>query len=334
MSRSHAAARGWVAFAGLLVLSACSSAHDSANAGGGPLIRWTAAVPTQLRTVPVATVPPCRASQLAVVGPGLQLTPAGPGGAGTITLRNTGGRACRLTGRPGVRIVGAPYAVAQHQQRLPTVAPTFPDIRPPANTLLALRPQQTAALGIEWSNWCPPRPRTPGTPQAAPRSVRVTLPANGGAIGVDYDAVPDCTTPGQPSTIGVRPFAPSPLPATRPWTSARVTATIVPLGGALSGKRGQRARYGVRLHNGSGTTVPFQPCPILIQVLEPAGTPEAHELNCAAAGPLRPGADVTFEMRIPVPAGAPLGKNGLFWELDPTGAQGPEAVSSLRVTRG
>lgn len=332
MSRGRAAP-GWISIVALLALSACSSTHHGATSGDGPLIRWTAAVPTQLRTVPVTPAAPCRASALTVVGPGLQLTPAGTGGTGTITLRNTGRRACRLTGRPDVRVVGAPYAVAQHLQRLPASAPTFPDIRPPANTLLALRPQQTAALGIEWSNWCPPRPRKPGAAQVPPRSVQVRLPANGGAIDVDYNAVPDCTAPGQPSTIGVRPFVPCPLPPSRPWTSVRVTATIVPLGDALTGKRGQSARYGVRLHNGSRTTVRFQPCPMLVQVLEPAGTPEAHQLNCAAAGPLRPGASVTFEMRIAVPASAPVGKNGLFWELDPTGAQGPEAVSALRVPR-
>jgi len=36
-------------------------------------------------------------------------------------------------------------------------------------------------------------------------------------------------------------------------------------------------------------------------------------------------------MRIQVPEDAPAGNNGLFWELDPTGAQGPEAVSGLVV---
>jgi hypothetical protein len=36
-------------------------------------------------------------------------------------------------------------------------------------------------------------------------------------------------------------------------------------------------------------------------------------------------------MRIRVPARAPLGANGLFWELDPLGAQSPEAVARVIV---
>jgi hypothetical protein len=38
-------------------------------------------------------------------------------------------------------------------------------------------------------------------------------------------------------------------------------------------------------------------------------------------------------MRIQVPADAPAEANGLFWEFDPTGAQGPQAVSRLVVAR-
>ncbi len=37
--------------------------------------------------------------------------------------------------------------------------------------------------------------------------------------------------------------------------------------------------------------------------------------------------------RIQVPANAPAEANGLFWELDPTGAQGPQALSRLVVAR-
>lgn len=49
--------------------------------------------------------------------------------------------------------------------------------------------------------------------------------------------------------------------------------------------------------------------------------------------PISPGGSLYFEMGIHVPASAPLGKNGLFWQLDPTGAQFPETVSGLAVSR-
>jgi hypothetical protein len=38
-------------------------------------------------------------------------------------------------------------------------------------------------------------------------------------------------------------------------------------------------------------------------------------------------------MSIQVPADPPAGDNGLFWELDPTGGRGPQAVSRIAVVR-
>jgi hypothetical protein len=77
----------------------------------------------------------------------------------------------------------------------------------------------------------------------------------------------------------------------------------------------------------------FDRCPLLIEMLAPAGRPEVHQLNCRAASPIQAAGSLRFEMRIQVPANAPAGANGLFWELDPTGAQGPQAVSRVVVAR-
>jgi hypothetical protein len=92
-------------------------------------------------------------------------------------------------------------------------------------------------------------------------------------------------------------------------------------------------RFAVQLHNASAAAVGFDRCPLLIEMLAPAGRPEVHQLNCQAASPIPPSGSLRFEMRIQVPANAPAGANGLFWELDPTGAQGPQAVSRLVVAR-
>jgi hypothetical protein len=87
----------------------------------------------------------------------------------------------------------------------------------------------------------------------------------------------------------------------------------------------------------SGTAQPsrgcvrFDRCPLLVELLAPAGRPEFHQLNCRTAGQLGPGGSLRFEMRIQVPADAPAGDNGLFWQLDPTGAQGPQAVARVAV---
>jgi hypothetical protein len=101
-------------------------------------------------------------------------------------------------------------------------------------------------------------------------------------------------------------------------------------GSQLAGHRGQDARFAVRLHNPSTTPVAFGTCPLAVEALAPAGSPVAHVLNCPGQ-PIPPSGSMLFEMRIHVPPDAPLGNNGLFWELDPTGAQGPEAVSGLNI---
>jgi len=115
-----------------------------------------------------------------------------------------------------------------------------------------------------------------------------------------------------------------------------VQATIQPLSGgkaSLEGRRGEVVRFAVQLHNASAEAVRFDRCPLLIEMLAPAGRAEVHQLNCRAASPIQPAGSLRFEMRIRVPADAPAAGNGLFWELDPTGAQGPQAVSRLVVAR-
>jgi hypothetical protein len=271
-----------------------------------------------------------------VAGSGFQFVAGVVGGTGAVGLRNTGPGRCRLTGYPTVRLVGAPRAPAQRQVDLPAQAPGFPEVTEPAAALRALAPGSIAILSIDWSNWCVPGAAGSAKPQVPPRAVRVTLGKGLGRLDVNYNAVPACDAPGQPSAIGVRPFAPAPLPATQPWTTANVKATIESPDGPgvpLTAKRGQLARFIVRLQNASPIAVRFGGCPLLAEALAPSGQTEIHQLNCGPAGTILPGRSVFFDMRVRVPSGASLGKNGLFWELDPTGAQYPEAVSGLIVTR-
>jgi hypothetical protein len=306
-----------------------------AHARPEPVIAWDGSVPGQLDARQGPPAAPCRASWLRVTGSGFQFVAGVAGGTGAVAVRNTGPGPCRLMGRPTVRLVGAPRAPVQRQVDLPPQAPTFPEVLEPAATLQALPPGSTAILSIEWSNWCVPGAAGSAKPQVPPAAVRISLGGRLGSLDVDYNAVPGCGTPGQPSTIGVRPFAPSPLPSTQPWTTANVKAAIQPIGGGgaqLTGKRGQVARFAVRLTNMSATEVHFDHCPLVAEDLAPSGQPEVHQLNCRSAGSIPPGGSLIFEMQIHVPASAPLGKNGLFWELDPTGAQYPEAVSGLVVS--
>jgi len=318
--------------AAVVLLAGCSATHPD-PATKVPLVPWDGAVPPQLRAGQVVPASPCRASRLRVVGAGFMFQPAIAGGTGSVTLRNAGPRACRLTGRPDVRLVGAVPAPQQRQVVLPAEPPAFPAVVPPDATLLALPAGGTATLGVDWRNWCLPHGRRAPVP---PRAARITLPGGRGSIDAGYNAVPSCDAPGQPATIGVRPFQPSPVHATAPWTTGIVQATIQPLSGGkapLEGRRGEVVRFAVQLHNASAEAVRFDRCPLLIEMLAPAGRAEVHQLNCRAASPIQPAGSLRFEMRIQVPANAPAADNGLFWELDPTGAQAPQVVSRLVVTR-
>jgi Protein of unknown function (DUF4232) len=314
----------------------CSSAPAPVTARPEHLIAWDDAVASQLEIPQLPPSPNCAASRLRVAGPGFQFVAGVAGGTAAVALRNIGPGRCRLTGYPTVRLAGAPRAPAQRQVDLPAQAPAFPEILEPAASLRALAPGATAILGIEWSNWCVPGAAGSRQPQVPPRTVLISLGKGLGSLDVNYNAVPPCDAPWQPSTIGVRPFTPAPLPASQPWTTANVKATIQSADGPrspLTAKRGRVARFVIRLQNTSPVTVRFAPCPLIAEVLAPSGQTEVHQLNCQAAGPISPGGSLFFEMRIVVPPGAPLGKNGLLWELDPTGAAYPEAISGLVVTR-
>lgn len=323
---------GVLVVAAALVVTGCSSAHRAAQSS--PLmVPWASTVPATLQARTVAAAPPCRASALRVVGRGFRFDPALAGGSGVVTLRNAGSVPCRLTGRPMVRLVGGTRGPAQRQLDARPQQPAFPTIVPPASTLLALPAGASAVLGVDWRNWCVAGAGSSPRPLVPPKAVRVTLPGALGHLDVSYDAVPACDDARQPSTIAVQPFAPASLAATRPWTPNVLSATIESVPGSrLTARRDQDARFAVRLHNPSTSPVVFSSCPLLVESLAPAGLPEAHQLNCPNQ-PIPPSGSMLFEMRIHVPAGAPLGNNGLFWELDPTGAQGPEAVSGLNVTK-
>ncbi|WP_028057857.1 DUF4232 domain-containing protein [Candidatus Solirubrobacter pratensis] len=324
--------------AAALVLAGCGG-----GGGGGPapavkgspeLVPFEDALPAALTRRPPAPAPACRASQLKVAGNGVQFVPGTQqGGIGSVVVRNGGTRPCRLTGRPEVRFVGGTAPPRQRQRALAPDAPAFPKVAPPAASLLALQPGQSAALTIDWENWCPQsRERANLQP---PKALRVTLPGGRGSVDVKYNAVVSCDHQDRPSVIGVRPFAPEPLAESSGFTTAPMTASVHPLGGgkgALRGRRGQVLRFAVELRNASRTeTVSFGRCPLVAEKFAPVGATEAHQLNCAAAAPIKPKQARWFEMRVRVPAKAPLGANGLFWRLDPEGEFAPQVVARVVV---
>ena len=206
----------------------------------------------------------------------------------------------------------------------------------PASSLRAVKPGSDATLSVDWNNWCPPGPRS-SKPVVAPKAVRVTLPGGGGSLEIPYNAVTPCLEPGSPSTIGVRPFEPEVLPSGKPWSRLPLTARVLTSAGTpvttLRASRGSTLRFVVELHNASADqTLQFGKCPLFVQELAPNGSIQAYRLNCRAAQALKPGRSTRFDIQLNVPSDAPTGDNGLFWELDPLGAQGPEATARVVIS--
>jgi len=312
--------------AAALVTAGCGGSAAKHAHGAAPAVPWTAAKPPQLGTRTPAPVA-CRASDLSVPAP-VKFVPRFQGGIALVTLRNTGSRACRLTGRPQVRFV-ATRGPQQVEKAVPPTPTEFPDATYPQSSLLALQPGESAALTITWDNWC--ERLIKGKPHLPPSAIRITLPGGRGSVAADYNAVAECVDPTQPSIVGVSRFQPALVPDGRPWTSAYFRAEIPDQ--PVHARRGGVLRFRVVLTNISHTRADFARCPAYEQQLVPRGALEVFELNCTATHALAPGKSVAFAMRVDVPKSSPLGANGLFWELDPFGAQGPEVHARVTITR-
>jgi hypothetical protein len=312
----------------MLFATGCDSgSKHQREAAAGPAVPWVASLPPQLAArAPAKEL--CRAAALRIPGQ-VKFIARLEGGIALVTVRNTGKRACRLTGRPGARFVkrGGPTQV---QRPIPATPSNFPEVSYPASSLLALRPGEPAAVTITWDNWCDPVVK--GVPHVPPSALRLVLSGGRGHLDADYNAVPPCLDPKLPSTIGVSRFQPSLLPSSgRFWSNAFLQGSVP--GQPVHGRRGGLLRFRIVLRNRSHTTATFENCPTYIEQLAPSGKVEAHELNCAAAHPIAPGKSEAFAMRVRVPRNAPLGANGLFWELDPFGSHTPQLHVRVAIQR-
>jgi hypothetical protein len=307
----------------LLLVLAAGCGSSAKNNAGGPAVPWTSKKPAQVaERTPVATS--CSAAELRMGQ--VRFVARLNGGIALVAVRNAGKRTCRLTGRPRVRFVkdGGPTQV---QRPIPVSPTVFPEATYPASSLLALRPGESADVTVTWDNWCDPAVK--GKPHLPPSAFRLTLPGGRGSLDADYNAVPQCLDPKAPTTIGVSVFQPSLIPTGHRWTEAFVDASVG--GDPIHARRGTIAHFRVVLTNRSSTAVRFGRCPSYVQQLVPKGELEVYSLNCRAAHPIAPGKSLAFAMQVRVPSDAPIGANGLFWELDPFGARAPELHTRVTV---
>ena len=185
-----------------------------------------------------------------------------------------------------------------------------------------LEPGGAAGAYLWWSNWC-------GTAPVV-TSLIVTLPSGGAPIdagptspGPGIGGVPRCDVPSAASTFTAYAFT-SVAPEQPSWAPQPASAVLsVPSSAAA----GADLVYYVTLKNLGAQTAPLDPCPTYSEDLIVGGvalklpTVAFLLLNCAAIGPaLAPGASVTLEMHLPVPANAAPGPAILHWDLDPGGA--------------
>ncbi len=303
----------------LVLMAGCGGSKTADMKVDGPVVPWIPSQPSQLAERSPAPEP-CQGADLAVNGQVEFVANGKGGGIAVIALKNKGDQACRLEGRPSVKLVhsGEPKQVNAPIDRPPVI---FPDTAYPLSSLLAIKPGEVAGLTIGWMNWCDPQ--IPGKKRVPPSSVRITLASGSGHVDADYNAVPPCLDPKSPSTIEVSPFETAKVKPTPPWTAASGTIKASVANQPVHGKPGEMLRFVVVLQNTSQATVSFDNCPSYVQQLVPAGQVEVHVLNCARARPIAPGKREAFAMQIRVPKNAPLGGNGLFWGLDPFGAKSP-----------
>lgn len=86
------------------------------------------------------------------------------------------------------------------------------------------------------------------------------------------------------------------------------------------------------MKNTSKHSFRFRRCPSYYEELLGTAT-LTYTLNCRSVGTIAPGESVLFAMELRVPRHAPLGNNGLIWELAPHTYNPPNTIAAVFVAR-
>jgi hypothetical protein len=300
----------------------------------GPIVPWLDQSALTAPSPAPAAVPPgtpaCLPSDLAASA-GWQ----GGGGQmlGWLNLKNTGAQPCVLHGAPRLVELRSGKATVKPIAYRGDPSDGSSDPGVVAGPVL-LAPGGSAGAHLWWSNWC-------GVAAPAVTALIVTL-APGGApvvagqlsIGPGLEGVPRCDAPSAASTFTAYAF--TPVAPEQPEPSPQPASAV--LSAPPSAAAGADLVYYVVLTNRGAHAAPLDPCPTYSENLVVGGvalklpTVALLLLNCAAIGPsLAPGASVTLEMHLLVPANAAPGPAVLHWDMDPggpldTSSASPEAA--------
>jgi hypothetical protein len=321
---------GRVAATGVLLLAGCASRNPLVGPGasgsstdGPTAAAWVDrpapayVIPTPTPTVYPTDARPCQASDLTAV-------PGAIGAAGGTTnirieFTNRAGTGCVLLGYPtsvvGVAADGAATALDAGHGSIIGDQPW-----PAAN----IAPGQTAAVNISSSDECEAIQRDE---HRVYPTLRIGLPSTD-AINVasrGFDTICGVWA----SQFGVPAHAELPNEPTPSPLTARLTAPT-------TAQAGETFAYTVTLHNRSDTSYALAPCPAYEEYLGVAvrGATFVHEnyyLNCDTVQQIPAGGEVTYQMRLQLPAD--LGGTGpakFGWQIQ--GEAGPAVATEVEVT--
>jgi hypothetical protein len=157
--------------------------------------------PSAVKDTPPSATPKCTSGRLRAVA---SMEGAAGSREGAIDLTNFSDVTCTLEGTPALQLLDQnldPITSGVEFDSAPAGWSVNGSPEPPGWPLVTLRPGDSAAVRIRWSNWCS---------DTAPLW-RVQIPSSGSVDvnGMDAVAPPPCNGPGQPSTIEVGPFEPA-----------------------------------------------------------------------------------------------------------------------------
>ncbi len=256
-----------------------------------PWIDSPSAVPPVPAPLPTSTpktdAPPCSADSLSLIGTApSQLM----GDHGLIVqLRNVGPKACLLSGTPEVVAKG----------------PGLPDMKATERPMLSFgersdtAPGKTVFLFVEASAAC----GRPGQYPTIYSTLDVSYPMGGELVLKDLKLPEYCG-------IAVSPFyslKPSPQYPTPP-TQYLIPHLVLP----ASVKAGTTLTYEVDVSNPLDKAVELSPCPIYMEYSS-FRSKFLYRLNCSSVRSILPHGLVRYQMRMPIPANAPVGNASVSW---------------------
>ncbi len=238
-------------------------------------------------TVPKTDAPPCSPNNLSLVDISVSQI---MGAHGLIVqLRNVGLKACLLSGTPEVVAKGS----------------GLPDIKAADRSMLSFgersdtAPGKTVFLFVEATEAC----ARPGQNPTVYSILDISYP-KGGELVLNEIKLPEYCGIAVSPFYSVKPSPQYPSPPTLHLIPSMVLPASVNAGTTLT--------YEVDVSNPLEKTVDLSPCPIYMEYSS-FRTSFLYHLNCSSVHSIPPYGTVRYQMKMAIPADAPIGKASIHW---------------------